>query len=382
LSFGVERLQTGRAKALVVKGKAGSISMSKSAQKVSSDRAKCDGPIEGFVAFAKRLTTPNAAQRLRRLADGPDADRFAERLVREAFGGSTHAATCLGLIGRLGSDRDWAARLQTVEPAGEPPVPDGLQTKELATVGSGLLVISREKALRWLARAYLRLKTASVARTAVQTLLLDAAPTTHALAAALSDTLGTLESTGLGFTKGLAKQCADTLEQHAKRHADANPEAAQSPLARLAKLADRADSARLVSALLSAGPPPADGGGNGSAEWSEADEALGRALQDMDFLDRSFAKLKSSTEGEFADRARRAKDASDLVMQWVRQAARYRSVAALNKVGDHVPFDPAKHEFDGDAQIGSVVRVVRPAVVRGSEPQQVVLVRGEAEEVE
>ena len=302
--------------------------MSKSAQKVSSDRAKCDGPIEGFVTFAKRLTTPNAAQRLRKLADGPDADRFAERLVREAFGGSTHAATCLALIGRLGSDLNWVARLQAVELAGEPPVPDGLQTKELATVGSGLLVISREKALRWLARA-------SASRAAVQTLLIDAAPTTHALAGVLSDTLGALESGGLGLTKGMAKQCADTLEQHAQRRADANPEAAQSPLARMAKLADRADAARLLSALLAA-PPPPDHKDNGSAEWSEADEALGRALQDMDFLDRSFAKLKSSAEGEFADRACRAKDASDLVMQWVRQAARYRSVAALNKVGDHV----------------------------------------------
>jgi hypothetical protein len=364
------------------KGKSGSMSRSKSAQKVSGDRAKCDGPIEGFVAFAKRLTTPNAAQRLHKLADGSDADRFAERLVHEAFGSSTHAATCLSLIGHLGSDPDWAARLRAVEPAGEPPVPDGLQTKQLATIFSGLLVISREKALRWLARAYLRLKTASASRAAVQTLLLDAAPTAHALAGALSDTLGALESRGVGLTKGMAKQCAETLEQHAQRNAYANPEAAQSPLARLAKVADRADAARLVSALLSTGPPPSDRGDNGSAEWSEADEALGRALQDMDFLDQSFAKLESSAEGGLADRARRAKDASDLVMQWVRQAARYRSVAALNKVGDHVPFDPAKHELDGDAQIGSVVRVVRPAVVRGSEPQQVVLVRGEAEEVE
>jgi len=167
----------------------------------------------------------------------------------------------------------------------------------------------------------------------------------------------------------MAKQCADILEQ---------PEAAQSPLGRLAKLAERADAARLVSALLYASPPPRDGG-NGSPEWSEADEALGRALQDMDFLDRSFAKLESGAEGELADRARRAKDASDLILQWVRQAARYRSVAALNKVGDHVPFDPAKHDIDGDAETGSLVRVVRPAVVRGSEPQQVVLVRGEAE---
>jgi hypothetical protein len=357
------------------------MSMSERAQKVNSDRAKCDGPVESFVSFAKRLTAPNAAERLKKLADGPDADRFAERLVQEAFGGSSHAATCLSLIGRFEEKPDWVARFKAIAAKGEPPTPDRVKTKELATVGQGLLVVS-EKALRWLALAYLRLNKTSDSRTAVQGLLLKAAASTHALAEALSDAIGVLEAGGLRLTKGMAKQCADTLEQHAIPHAGANPEAAQCPLARLAKLAERADGARLVSALLSAGSPPPKRGDDGSSEWSEADEALGRALQDMDLLDRSFARLESSAEGELADRARRTKDASDLVMQWVRQAARYRSVSALDKAGDHVPFDPARHELDGDAQIGSVVRVVRPAVVRGSEPQQVVLVRGEAEEVE
>jgi hypothetical protein len=347
--------------------------MSKSAQRASGDRVKCDGPVEGFIAFAKGLSAPKAAKRLQKLTEGPDAGRFAERLVQEAFGGSTHAATSLSLIGRFGLDPGWAARLRAVETVGEPPDPDRLQPKELPPVGNGLLVISRQKALPWLARAYLRLKSSSASRTAVQTLLLKAAASTHALAGALSDAAGTLETGNIRLTRGMAKQCADVLD------AAAGPEAAQSPLGRLAQLAERADAARLVSALLYADPPPPGDGGNASPEWSEADEALGRALQDMDFLDRSFAKLESGAEGEFADRARRAKDASDLVLQWVRQAARYRSVAALNKVGDHVPFDPAKHDLDGDARIGSLVRVVRPAVVRGCEPQQVVLVRGEAE---
>jgi hypothetical protein len=153
--------------------------------------------------------------------------------------------------------------------------------------------------------------------------------------------------------------------------------------------------ARLVAALVlaqsGAAPTPDSkpldepaGGGNSAikqaiaqAAWSEADEALGRALQDMDFLDRSFERLESAAQGDVAERARKAKDASELVLQWVRQAAHHRSVAALNKVGDRVPFDPAK--LDGDAQIGELVRVVKPPVVRGSEPQQVVLVRGEAE---
>jgi hypothetical protein len=352
--------------------------MSKNAQRASGDRDKCDGPVEGFIAFAKGLSAPKAAKRLQKLTEGPDAGRFAERLVQEAFGGSTHAATSLSLIGRFGLDPGWAARLRAVETVGEPPDPHRLQTKELPPVGKGLLIISSEKALPWLARAYLRPKGSSASRAAVQTLLRKAAASTHALAGALSDAAGSLETGGIRLTRGMAKQCADILEQHVGWDSADGPEAAQSPLGRLAKLAERADAARLVSALLYASPPPSDGG-NGSPEWSEADEALGRALQDMDFLDRSFAKLASGAEGELADRARRAKDASDLILQWVRQAARHRSVAALNKVGDHVPFDPAKHDLDGDARIGSLVRVVRPAVVRGSEPQQVLLIRGEAE---
>src|SRR5262249_34065759 len=127
---------------------------------------------------------------------------------------------------------------------------------------------------------------------------------------------------GIRFTKGMAKQCVDMLEQHVRWDTAAGPEPAQSPLGRLAKIVERADAAPLVSALLYAGAPPPGDGGNGSPEWSEADEALGRALQDMDFLDRSFAKLESGAEGELADRAGRAKDASDLILQWVRQAAR------------------------------------------------------------
>jgi hypothetical protein len=115
------------------------------------------------------------------------------------------------------------------------------------------------------------------------------------------------------------------------------------------------------------------------AAWSEADEALGRALQDMPFLDQSFERLESAAEGDLAERAQKAKGASNLVLQWVRQAARLRRVAALNKVGDRVPFDPSRLVVDGGAAIGELVRVVKPPVVRGSEAQQVVLVPGEAE---
>jgi hypothetical protein len=115
------------------------------------------------------------------------------------------------------------------------------------------------------------------------------------------------------------------------------------------------------------------------AAWSDADEALGRALRDMGALDRSFERLESVVDGEAAERARRAKDASNFVLQWVRQAVHQRSIKALNSVGERVPFDPVYHDLGDDAAPGDYVRVVKPSIVRGSGAQQIVLVRGEVE---
>jgi hypothetical protein len=115
------------------------------------------------------------------------------------------------------------------------------------------------------------------------------------------------------------------------------------------------------------------------AAWSEADEALGRALQDTGRLLRSFERLESVVVGEAADRTRRTKGASDLVLQWVRQAARQRNVQALGNVGDRVPYDPAFHDLDAEASMGDPVRIVKPPIVRGTGAQQVVLLRGEVD---
>ena len=116
------------------------------------------------------------------------------------------------------------------------------------------------------------------------------------------------------------------------------------------------------------------------AAWSEADEALGRALQDTGRLLRSFERLEFVVDGEAANHTRRAKGASDLVLQWVRQAARQRTITPLGSVGDKVPYDPVFHDLgDGDAAPGEVVRLVKPPIVRGTDDQRVVLIRGEVE---
>jgi hypothetical protein len=115
------------------------------------------------------------------------------------------------------------------------------------------------------------------------------------------------------------------------------------------------------------------------AAWSDADVALGRALRDMGALDRSFERLESVADGEAADRARRAKNASNFVLQWVQQAAHKRSIKVLNSAGERVQFDPVYHDLGDDAAPGDYVRVVKPSIVRGDGAQQIVLLRAEVE---
>ena len=145
----------------------------------------------------------------------------------------------------------------------------------------------------------------------------------------------------------------------------------------------RADADRLFSAIVTE-PPPLPQRPQADlireAAWSEADEALGRALQDTGRLLRSFERLESVVDGEAANHTRRAKGASDLVLQWVRQAARQRTITPLGSAGDRIPYDPVFHDLgDGDAAPGDVVRLVKPPIVRGTDERQVVLIRGEVE---
>ncbi len=126
-------------------------------------------------------------------------------------------------------------------------------------------------------------------------------------------------------------------------------------------------------------PPPNQESLIREATWTDADEALGRALRDMGTLDRAFQRLESVVEDEAAERTRRARNAANFVLQWVEQAAHKRSIKALNVVGERVQFDPALHALEDEAELGDYVRVVKPSIVRGNGPQQVVLLRGEVE---
>jgi hypothetical protein len=142
----------------------------------------------------------------------------------------------------------------------------------------------------------------------------------------------------------------------------------------------RADVAKLKLEKAVSSPVPLDQAAiMREAAWSDADEALGRALRDIGFMARSFEQLEAAVDGETAERVRRAKGASEIVLKWVRQAARQRSIKPLNSVGERVQFDPVYHDLDDDASPGDYVRVVTPSIVRGDGEEQIVLLRGAVE---
>jgi hypothetical protein len=70
--------------------------------------------------------------------------------------------------------------------------------------------------------------------------------------------------------------------------------------------------------------------------------------------------------------------ASNLVLQWVRQAARLRNLECLGTFGDSTAFDPVFHDSH-DAALGDRVRILKPAIVRANGSQRSVILRGEVE---
>ncbi|WP_088344142.1 MULTISPECIES: hypothetical protein [Rhodomicrobium] len=130
------------------------------------------------------------------------------------------------------------------------------------------------------------------------------------------------------------------------------------------------------------GPAPGQGAQHQhlmkEAAWAEADEAIGRALQDIGVLTRSFDKLEAVAAGDAATRTKSAKGASNLILQWVRQAARYRDIEPQCAVGELAEFDPVFHDSD-EAMPGDHVRIVKPPIIRRVGSQQVVLLRGVVE---
>ena len=114
-----------------------------------------------------------------------------------------------------------------------------------------------------------------------------------------------------------------------------------------------------------------------TAAWSEADEALGEALQAIPRVQRALDKLDSSG-ADHAGLARQVQFTTDLVFQALRRAARNRELRLGSEPGAEAAFDPVRYYSDDHFSCGDQIRVVKPPVIRGQGTASVVVRIGEA----
>jgi hypothetical protein len=117
------------------------------------------------------------------------------------------------------------------------------------------------------------------------------------------------------------------------------------------------------------------------AAWSEADEALGQALQDVQVFTAAIDKLRNASSSDPAGLVKRTRMAAELVLQSVRQAGRKRELSLAVEAGSEATFDPAIHRSDEALEPGERVRVRKPPVMRGSGNSSVAVLLGEVEPI-
>ena len=117
------------------------------------------------------------------------------------------------------------------------------------------------------------------------------------------------------------------------------------------------------------------------AAWSEADEALGQALQDMPVFTKAIEALQKASLANFDGLIKRTSAAAKLVLQSVRHAGRKRELALALDPGVETAFDPTMHRSDDTPQPGDRVRIRKPPVIRGPASAKVVVLMGEVEPI-
>ncbi len=206
--------------------------------------------------------------------------------------------------------------------------------------------------------------------------------------------LGLISTTSKPYTHTLTKKGWAWVEREAGSPRPAGQMNMGALYAVMAALSEQAKRSGVPLAKLFDPDARIDGGsatsseersgstGNGAiaqAAWSEADESLALALQDMAKLDRALERLRSDVGEKHAKAVKRAEGAVKLVTQWVRQAARQRLVSVTAASGDEISFDPVHYVSDDAVPEGARVRVRKPSVVRGDGPASVVVARGEVD---
>ena len=331
--------------------------------------AKCEGPVEEFITFAKGLTGQRGQTSLTALTASPAVEQFAKRLLEESLGGQAHAATCMPIVAHLAKDRFWADKFRS-NVTGHPPAPDQLRPKDVEPVGCVLLILFPEAAaLGWIALGNLTMKGASPLRAAVQDLLVKAAPTANALFEALACALEAIEFNGQKVSGSIVSRAIEAIVAHVGlRHSKHSRPTEGSRLARLAIAAKRTEITRLVAALLSI--QSSSNEAIAEAAWTQADDALARALQNSAALTHALdqaGEVDSTVRGY-----------AEIVVQAVDGAAAKRELELEGAIGGIANFDSSAHTCD-DPTLGSksTVRITMPAVAQGKKTWRKIIRKAE-----
>jgi hypothetical protein len=117
------------------------------------------------------------------------------------------------------------------------------------------------------------------------------------------------------------------------------------------------------------------------AAWSEADQALGQALQDMPTLLYALEKLEEGSPSDIKPTISCVVGAANVLLQSVRRAARKRELSALSEAGTEAAFDPVAHRADMPTKPGTPVKIRKAPIIRGPESAKLVVIPGEVEAV-
>jgi hypothetical protein len=117
------------------------------------------------------------------------------------------------------------------------------------------------------------------------------------------------------------------------------------------------------------------------AAWSEADEALGQALQDIPVFTKAIEALQQASPADLDRLVKRTSAAGKLVMQSVRHAGRKRELELVIEPGIETAFDPALHRSEDAPHPGDRVRIRKPPVMQGPANARIVIIPGEVDPI-
>ena len=121
-----------------------------------------------------------------------------------------------------------------------------------------------------------------------------------------------------------------------------------------------------------AAPAPADPGHS----WSDVDDPLARALQDIAVFATHAARFKDAAKGSFEKEFKRVEGAAALVFQAVRLAAAKRKLDLDGQPGAETSYDPVYFHSDDIVKLGQAVRIRKAPVTRGHGKAKVIVQPG------